>query len=327
MSGNSKETGDEPEDVFIAERRIIETIAADIGTASESIGSGYRGVLEVYAYLADCKHIVPQIDEIRLGVESYAQVDHFVLELLQNADDAACAKLSSPKVPAITFTAIGDILSVSYNEDGFSAEDVKALCSIGRSGNPATDAIEKKGIGFKSVFIACDTIHIGSNGFQFEFDKNDGHFGMVKPKWRPFPSWVKNPDRTLMQLKLSGHVNSWLLQERFEEIENTTLLFLRNIDRIHVYTPGVRTLISCQGRGESTTTITTRRWFWDMDPDNKYDWEPPNVVDVKYIIFKHIYCCTGSEIVLAFPLPTGGLLWPPKVHNILPVAEYGSKVW
>lgn len=308
MASCGKAAGDEPQNIFQVKKSIIYSISADFGTASEYLANGYQRMLEV------------------LGVESYSQADRFALELIQNADEASYASLSTSKTPSITIQAVGKLIDVSYNETGFSVEDVEALCNIGRSGKPETDGIRKKeGIGFKSVFNVCDKVHIGSNGYQFEFDKNDGPFGMVKPKWRPFPKWLKNQDETLVRLSLPDRINPWPLQDRLERMDYTFLLFLRNIEKIHVYTPGVRTLISCQGRGESTTTITTKSWFWDMEPDQtgSDNWEPPNIVDVKYMIVKHICCSTGSEITLAFPLSADWKLWPQKVHNVLPVAEYG----
>ncbi|KAL8846934.1 MAG: hypothetical protein Q9221_008002 [Calogaya cf. arnoldii] len=94
------------------------------------------------------------------------------------------------------FEADEDYIKVLCNEDGFTTRDVEALCDVDQSTKSSTDAIGKKGIGFKSVFKVCDLVHIGSNGFQFTFDKTDRPFGMVKPTWRVFPTWLQDSHRT-----------------------------------------------------------------------------------------------------------------------------------
>lgn len=73
-------------------------------------------------------------------------------------DDADFAQLLAPDVPCIAFAAQKNLVDVSCNEDGFSEEDVKALCSVDRSTKTAKSAIGKKGIGFKSVFKVCDKV-------------------------------------------------------------------------------------------------------------------------------------------------------------------------
>jgi hypothetical protein len=53
-----------------------------------------------------------------------------VLELLQNADDCSYA---AGKHPRVLLMVMQDAMLHATNEQGFSAAEVEALCSLGRS--------------------------------------------------------------------------------------------------------------------------------------------------------------------------------------------------
>nr|GFA12935.1 histidine kinase-, DNA gyrase B-, and HSP90-like ATPase family protein [Tanacetum cinerariifolium] len=76
---------------------------------------------------------------------------HFLLELVQNADDNV---YPCDVEPTLTFILQEASVIVLNNERGFSAENIKALCDVGNSTKkePSAGYIGKKGIGFKSVF-------------------------------------------------------------------------------------------------------------------------------------------------------------------------------
>nr|GEU73490.1 hypothetical protein [Tanacetum cinerariifolium] len=59
---------------------------------------------------------------------------------------------------------------VLNNEQGFSAENIRALCDVGNSTKKKASSgyIGKKGIGFKSVFRVTDALEIHSNGFHID---------------------------------------------------------------------------------------------------------------------------------------------------------------
>ncbi|GKE39712.1 histidine kinase-, DNA gyrase B-, and HSP90-like ATPase family protein, partial [Tanacetum coccineum] len=138
-----------------------------------------------------------------LSQELYSQDSHFLLELVQNADDNVYPR---DVEPTLNFILQETGVVVLNNEQGFSAENIKALCDVGNSTKkePSAGYIGKKGIGFKSVFRAvihnkgfreCGTqriahilIHkitdapeIHSNGFHIKFDVSDGQIGSVLP--------------------------------------------------------------------------------------------------------------------------------------------------
>ena len=73
----------------------------------------------------------------RLAGELYAGNVHFVLELIQNADDnhyhPGCT-------PTLRMVAAQNKLLFVNNEAGFREKDILALCSIGASTKKASDA-------------------------------------------------------------------------------------------------------------------------------------------------------------------------------------------
>ena len=92
----------------------------------------------------------------RLAAELYSGNVHFVLELVQNADDNAYA----PGVlPTLRIVARREQIVFENNEVGFAERNVLAICSMGESTKQASDAgyIGNKGIGFKSVFKLTTT--------------------------------------------------------------------------------------------------------------------------------------------------------------------------
>ncbi|KAL4591063.1 hypothetical protein LXL04_004011 [Taraxacum kok-saghyz] len=115
-----------------------------------------------------------------LSQELYSQDSHFLLELVQNADDNVYPRNVEP---TLTFILEEKSIVVMNNEVGFSSENIRALCDVGNSTKKASTAgyIGKKGIGFKSVFRVTDAPEIHSNGFHIKFDLTEGQIGFVLP--------------------------------------------------------------------------------------------------------------------------------------------------
>ncbi|KAL7083731.1 hypothetical protein ACP275_14G180900 [Erythranthe tilingii] len=115
-----------------------------------------------------------------LSQELYSQDSHFLLELVQNADDNVYPRNVEPTLVFI-FQVEGIV--VLNNEEGFSTENIRALCDVGNSTKKGFNAgyIGNKGIGFKSVFRVTDAPEIHSNGFHIKFDKSEGQIGFVLP--------------------------------------------------------------------------------------------------------------------------------------------------
>ncbi|VDM30597.1 unnamed protein product [Hydatigera taeniaeformis] len=177
-----------------------------------------------------------------LSRELYGQQGHFILELLQNADD----NLYTPNViPSAHFILSPDALMVGNNEAvGFSPADISALCDIGLSTKIGhrEDKTGRKGIGFKSVFAVSDAPEVHSNGFHVRFCRNlksDGTFtSILAPEWIASPSCDLEKWRTVFRLPLrsvaqdSSTVAESVLTFARRLLTHHLLLFLRRIDCI-----------------------------------------------------------------------------------------------
>ncbi|KAH8045028.1 hypothetical protein JL722_14425 [Aureococcus anophagefferens] len=153
----------------------------------------------------------------------YSSDSHFILELLQNADDNDYAPSAAP---TIVFDASPEAVVVRNNERGFRARH--------------------KGIGFKSVFrVVAPEVH--SSGYAFALDEH-----MVVPapcRGPPSPelaSWLAAAglaapprDGTTIVLPLTDEFRGGAeLRERLAEVDPLLLLFLNRVRRIDVVDRG-----------------------------------------------------------------------------------------
>jgi hypothetical protein len=162
----------------------------------------------------------------------YTDRTHFLLELLQNAEDAAgrSADLSSPK--EVWFELFRNRLELRHNGRPFDEKDVRGICGVGE-GTGAEDLtrIGKFGIGFKSVYAYTSSpeIHSGTEHFSIE------HY--VRPHLADFRE-PGNPWTTLFVFPFN-HPDVEAEQafdeiaRRLETLSGRTLLFLRHIRTIH----------------------------------------------------------------------------------------------
>ena len=65
----------------------------------------------------------------------YSKDIHFVLELIQNADDNSYDD-ANDFIPSVLFLVESDMISVYNNETGFVEKQVKAVCDVGSSTKP-----------------------------------------------------------------------------------------------------------------------------------------------------------------------------------------------
>lgn len=130
-----------------------------------------------------------------LSAELYAKDVHFLMELIQNAEDNEYSEGVKPSLEFIitsqdiTGSGASDTLLVFNNEKGFSTKNIESICSVGRStkkGNRKRGYIGEKGIGFKSVFLISSQPYIFSNGYQIRFNEEPcPHCGLgyIVPEW------------------------------------------------------------------------------------------------------------------------------------------------
>lgn len=196
----------------------------------------YGRLTETSELMRDLHNSITQLSE---GL--YSEDVHFILELIQNAEDNSYRENIKPDLvfrllpesPVWARESDGCLLIVN-NESGFSEEDVKFLCSVGGTKKTKREGyIGEKGIGFKSVFQVTMAPHIFSNGYQFHFKENDTEVGLgyIVPYWvDEMPSVLKqdaNKTQILLPLK-PGKRNEISL--KMAEIAPKTILFLRKLE-------------------------------------------------------------------------------------------------
>jgi hypothetical protein len=170
----------------------------------------------------------------RLSEQLYQKSTHFLLELIQNADDNAYASSE----PTLNITYSHRTLRLDCNEIGFGKNNVEAICKIGRSTKAGLGAVTRyigeKGIGFKSVFKVADVVWISSGHYSFKFDKKET-LGMIAPIWEKFPEGENLlPGYTSILLQLSDDYNPEELVAEIKSLDPRLLIFLRNLRQINV---------------------------------------------------------------------------------------------
>uniref|UniRef100_A0A673I606 Uncharacterized LOC107720215 n=1 Tax=Sinocyclocheilus rhinocerous TaxID=307959 RepID=A0A673I606_9TELE len=177
----------------------------------------------------------------RLSTELYSKDTHFVLELIQNADDNCYP--DGREQPALAFVVEKDCITILNNECGFEENNVRAICDVGRStkGKHKYGYIGQKGIGFKSVFKVTDCPEIHSNGFHIRFDKNSGPMGYILPHWveqeRPGSAGAREiaEQRWATKIHLPLRSESYQTKNLFHDVHPSLLLFLHRLRSIIIF--------------------------------------------------------------------------------------------
>ncbi|RYP38014.1 hypothetical protein DL767_002742 [Monosporascus sp. MG133] len=246
---------------------------------------------------------------------------HFLLELVQNADDVSYDSNVEP-----TFTLVLEKgLWIHCNETGFTEENVRAICRVRKSTKQAsTEQTGEKGIGFKTVFGVAHTVSIASGIYLFKLHKSNP----FKPEklTLPFPDGKRpTPEGTTMYFELDENSKADVT-EALETFQPTSIVFLKKLKRINITVNGSSKsqLIREEARGDGNTRNI-------KISDN-------NRVLLNYIAFD--YRTTPSEIrpgrqsqtettiTLAFPLSedSGTILRQnQEVYACLPVNYFGFR--
>lgn len=259
-----------------------------------------------------------------LSEDLYSTRTHFILELIQNADDNTYAEGVDPHIRIVL---ANDALTVWNNEQGFRPGDVRALCSVGRSTKAKKAGfIGEKGIGFKSVFQVSNTPEIHSNGFHFRFDMSDPekHLGYIVPNWTAPDESIAAEGTTIILPAKEGETFSASI---LSELDARLLLFLRKLRQIDLRTPDEEVSMRCvdddglaalETRGQADGTPSMHQRFlrvatavaMDGAPDDKR----PKVNE--------------SELILAFPIDDAGkaLAVPTcATFAFLPIRTFGFR--
>uniref|UniRef100_A0A0E0J2C0 Sacsin/Nov domain-containing protein n=1 Tax=Oryza nivara TaxID=4536 RepID=A0A0E0J2C0_ORYNI len=190
-----------------------------------------------------------------LSQEIYSKDVHFLMELIQNAEDNDYPSGVAPSLEFLItskdITGLGapSTLLVFNNENGFSPSNVESICRVGKStkkGNRHQGYIGEKGIGFKSVFLISRQPHIFSNGYRIKFNEDPSsecNIGYIVPEWvesKPSLSDIQElhgsskplPTTTIILPLKSEKVD--VVKKQLSSIHPETLLFLTKIRRLSV---------------------------------------------------------------------------------------------
>jgi len=260
-------------------------------------------------------------DASKLAKEIHTKNPHFIFELIQNAEDNEYKDFK----PTIRFIIDTDYLIIRNNERGFDEKNVWALCGIGETTktNKSLGYIGEKGIGFKSVFMVADKVHIYSNGFQFGFNYDESNpVTMIIPEWIDgIPDFV-DPTQTNIVLYLKPEIRNEI-SRYIEEIHPSLLLFLKKLKVIEVEEKDknkVKRMELHEKDGIVEVIYNGRKSHWKVI---KKLFEVPQDIDEE-----RRRDVSETEIILAFPLKED---YSPDTSNeqfvfaYLPVREYGFK--
>ncbi|KAK9413585.1 putative Protein NO VEIN C-terminal domain-containing protein [Seiridium unicorne] len=287
---------------------------------------------------------------ITLAKNLYSINTRFVFELLQNTDDnnysVATARGAEPYAH---FKVLAEKVVLECNEDGFTEENLIAICDVGRSSKiGAQGYIGEKGIGFKSVFMAAYKVHIQSGHFSFSFTHRRGGsgMGMISPVWEePDTSLLSGITRITLFLHDTGSAIEIQNQhqqvvQQFREIQDTHLLFLRKIRRIQIsfaYNSEDHTTTTFEVANSSQGSRITLRKFVEDDP----------AVETHYHVSRHTAyhlpesenrvnsestetpsaSSAPAETILAFPLNKDSIpiIRTQQIFAFLPIRDMGFK--
>ncbi|KAN0122902.1 hypothetical protein V8E51_001228 [Hyaloscypha variabilis] len=226
-------------------RELVEKIARNLGYLSaETLAKMEPQMrLEVMDALRNKDDMIAS-SVVTLARNLYTSNARFIFELLQNADDNHYTQaLAAGDAPYISFRVHHGMLVVECNEDGFTEENIRAICAIGKSSKQGAQGyIGEKGIGFKSTFMAAWKVEIQSGPFSFYFQHRDGDsgMGMIIPIWfEPREELVRRGTRITLHFHDNGQAGD--LQRRRDDIikqlsdlQGTVLLFLKNLRTINI---------------------------------------------------------------------------------------------
>jgi hypothetical protein len=256
--------------------------------------------------------------------ELNSEDNHFLLELIQNAQDN---KYGEGTEPSILFRATPELLIVENNELGFTAQNVKSLCSAAESTKTdKTMYIGEKGIGFKSVFKVTHAPEVHSNGFHFRFLRDPtekGGLSYILPHWHEPTFEVRQHGTTLVLPAKEGYSFG-----DFHQLSPTLLLFLSKLRLISIERDGVLTSFRCLDDAGVTRLTASTRTGNTEDVVEKRFVRASSTVSMASITEERRKGVPESTLVLAFPVlatrsPELGATCP--LFAFLPVYDYGFR--
>ena len=195
---------------------------------SDYAGTAVRNALNIISYL------------------TFIEPGQFILELLQNAEDARMEL--KRKGGEFIIRLYKDRCEILHNGKPFDEKDLKSLCNIGSRKKPREGYKGYIGIGWKSVYRVSDEVEIYSGNFSFKFSKRYWYdraewlrnkYGITPEQvpWPVVPIPIERaeyipPDWTLFRIKFNYEHAYEDISRFLENIKSYMLLFLEYINRI-----------------------------------------------------------------------------------------------
>ena len=180
----------------------------------------------------------------------YKRREHFISELLQNAEDEGAHTVS--------FVLNDNELIFSHDSSNyFDFDDIQSISNFGdnKKKKNKTNAIGRFGIGFKSVYSVTDTPRIISGDFDISITE------MCVPE-NNNPENVFYGTKIILPFRQRESVNiANLLEEKFKVLDIHYLLFLSNIKSIKWETPNAT--------GKYEKNIVGNNGFIELQANNK----------------------------------------------------------
>lgn len=272
-----------------------------------------------------------------LSINLYKKEFHFIMELIQNAEDN---KYDKGTEPFLKFILSENKLIIQNNEVGFNEENVRALCDVRKSTKKKIDGyVGEKGIGFKSVFKVSKSPEIHSNGYHFRFhtgkSKKKALLGYILPEL--IEDISDEIDSSLTNIVLPFPKKDYTkFSEQLSDIQPDLLLFLKKLKTIQIINEVEGTEIVFKKKTKSSgfvelTEITTDNWS-NKSEENLYYRLFSETINVpkKYATDERVNI-EKTEIVIGFQLDKENNKYKVnssnecKVYNFLPINDYNFR--
>ncbi|CZS90250.1 uncharacterized protein RAG0_01389 [Rhynchosporium agropyri] len=307
---------------------------ADVEVTSQAEAKAHIAKIRHDKGLLDGKPSGPNVSDLEhalttLSDQLYQSSTHFLLEIIQNADDNAYTD-EFTEVFSLHIIRRASLRGTSRRcvELGRvpRKERRKSMDMLGRKESDS-NLYSKLQMWFgcpRETTRECDhcAVQCLLTGTSFKFDRSQP-LGMIAPIWEDFPAPVKS-GITSMYLKLSDDYYAPRLLRELRALDSRLLIFLRRLRSISVTI------------AESFTNFKSS--FSRTDVKNDHIRLTENDMHCDYIIKRHRVLgmpeekrregISSSEIVLGFPVNTDGKNYEPRresqqVYAFLPIHDYG----
>jgi len=243
----------------------------------------------------------------------FSRSAHFILELLQNAEDA-CARINNHS-GEIKFIITPSHIRVVQNGAAFDDEDVSAICGVRSSKKPEQGTLGYLGIGFKSVFKVTDCPKIHSGGYHFKFDKSQFTDPANEP-WQIIPIWLDgftaetDTNATLFLLPFKDQHVYDQTREELDKLDVHIFLFLKWLKRLVIVDQLAAKTQVIENLGETNGVVSLRRGqrHSRFVVFRRIVSVPPDVATDPALEFYRRQKVKQREVVLAFGVDENGNL-------------------